>query len=147
MVNDDYTTRTDVELAILAAIPINSEQCGRANAEIEARRRKWEEDQAEERRAFERNMFDISEVADATRKRFEAAELSRQIAAARELSDQQLESARRLSDQQLEVARSTASSVRHTVWATWAACIAALLSAVGTGIQAWAAFHPCLQQA
>ncbi len=103
---------------------------GRAICELEQRRRAWEEGQAQIRRDFESEMFNAGQKAEVNRKRFEEAQLNKQIAASRELASEQT-----------EAARSAAAAASRTVWATWAAVFAALLSAVGTVIQAWAALH------
>jgi hypothetical protein len=103
---------------------------GRAIYELEQRRRGWEEEQAKIRRGFEMEMFNAGQKAEVNRKRFEEAQLNKQIAASRELASEQT-----------EAARSAATAASRTVWATWAAVFAALLSAIGTVIQAWAALH------
>ena len=98
---------------------------GRARAEIERRSRGWQEAQAKIQRDFEMEMFNAAADNEVKRKKFEAAQLDKQIAADRVISSEQL-----------AAATSAATAASRTVWATWAAVFAALLSAIGTVIQA-----------
>ena len=92
---------------------------GRARAELERRRRKWEEEQATRREKFESTLFNAAGERDVKRKQFEE-----------KLADRQMEHATALTDKQLETARSVARATRLAAWAAGLSALGAVVMAI-----------------
>jgi hypothetical protein len=105
---------------------------GRARAEIERRRRRWEEKQASTRREFETTMFDAQAANEVKRKTFEEA-----------LVDRQLAHARALADKQENTAKAVARATQLAAWAAGASALGAIVSAAAAAFQVLCVKYPC----
>src|SRR5438874_1513851 len=102
----------------------DSRYFGAARTELVRLDRAYAEEQEEQRRTFERGMFNAESDRDAKRKQFEEALAERQMAHATELAKDQV-----------GAAQSAARAARLAAWATAVAALGAVAQAVIAAIK------------
>jgi hypothetical protein len=122
---DEEIAKTDIRLLhVWAEESVDYQRRGRAKAEIERRRRDYEDGRDERRRTFENELFNAESERQARREKFEDRLARDQMAHAEKMSKLQMTHATTLAAQQDRTARRIA-------WATIFAAIAAGFSASG----------------
>jgi hypothetical protein len=89
MSSEEIAQKADAEVFVLAEIDSNFQTRGRARAEIERRRRTYEDARDEQRRHHEIFLFNAEGERDVGRKKFEESLAERQMAHATSLVERQ----------------------------------------------------------
>jgi hypothetical protein len=109
--SDDYSKQSDAQLHAIAregAAP----RAGLAQAELERRRRTYEDGRDSRRHQHEMDLFNAETDRDTKRKTFEER-----------LAREQMANAERIADKQAEAGRGVEKATKRAMWAAWASAL------------------------